>query len=73
MSSKIFSLLIETPPFLMSLRKSPFDLKMDNFSTDLHNTLIDLLFEYNQKGMNVSKSQFEKEINIFIDKFYNYN
>lgn len=48
-------------------------INMDNFSTDLHNTLIDLLFEYNQKGMNVSKSQFEKEINIFIDKFYNYN
>lgn len=46
---------------------------MEKFSTDLHNTLIDLLFEYNQKGMNISKSQFEKEINIFIDKFYNYS
>jgi len=46
------------------------NISVDDFSNDLYNVLSDLMFEYNQAGKNISKSDFEKEIKNFINKFF---
>ena len=46
------------------------NISVDDFSNDLYNVLTDLMFEYNQAGKNISKSDFEKEIKNFINKFF---
>lgn len=43
---------------------------LGDFQNDLYNVLSDLMFEYNQAGKNVNKSEFEKAIKLFIKKFY---
>lgn len=43
---------------------------LGDFQNDLYNVLTDLMFEYNQAGKNVNKSEFEKAIKLFIKKFY---
>lgn len=40
------------------------------FKNDLYNVLGDLMFEYNQAGKNINKSEFEKAIKWFTEKFY---
>ena len=42
----------------------------DDFKNDLYNVLGDLMFEYNQAGKNINKSEFEKAIKWFTEKFY---
>lgn len=51
-------------------KKIDVQIELDDFGNDLYNTLTDLLFNYNQSGQNISKSEFEKHIKNFIDKFY---
>lgn len=46
------------------------NISVDDFSNDLYNVLTDLMFEYNQAGKNISKSDFEKEIKNFTNKFF---
>ena len=46
------------------------NISVDDFSNDLYNVLSDLMFEYNQAGKNISKSDFEKEIKNFTNKFF---
>ena len=43
---------------------------LDDFQNDLYNVLSGLMFEYNQAGKNVNKSEFEKTIKWFTEKFY---
>ena len=43
---------------------------LGDFQNDLYNVISDLMFEYNQAGKNVNKSEFEKAIKLFIKKFY---
>lgn len=44
--------------------------KLDDFNNDVYNTLTELLFEYNQAGKNISKSDAHKALDEFIRKFY---
>jgi len=46
------------------------NVSLDDFQNDLYNVLGDLMFEYNQAGKNVNKSEFEKAIKVFTEKFY---
>ena len=46
------------------------NVSLDDFQNDLYNVLSDLMFEYNQAGKNVNKSEFEKAIKWFTEKFY---
>lgn len=40
------------------------------FRNDLYNVLSNLMFEYSQKGICISKEDFENEIRVFTQKFY---
>ena len=51
-------------------KKIETNVYLDNFQNDLYNVLSDLMFEYNQAGKNVNKSEFEKAIKWFTKKFY---
>ena len=51
-------------------KKIEINVSLDDFQNDLYNVLSDLMFEYNQAGKNVNKSEFEKAIKWFITKFY---
>lgn len=51
-------------------KKIETNVYLDDFQNDLYNVLGDLMFEYNQVGKNVNKSEFEKAIKLFIKKFY---
>ena len=51
-------------------KKIETSVSLDNFQNDLYNVLSDLMFEYNQAGKNVNKSEFEKAIKWFIKKIY---
>ena len=51
-------------------KKIETNVSLDDFQNDLYNVLSDLMFEYNQVGKNVNKSEFEKAIKWFIKKFY---
>lgn len=51
-------------------KKIETNVYLDDFQNDLYNVLSDLMFEYNQAGKNVNKSEFEKAIKLFIKKFY---
>ena len=51
-------------------KKIETNISLDDFQNDLYNVLNDLMFEYNQAGKNVNKSEFEKAIKLFIKKFY---
>ena len=46
------------------------NVSLDDFQNDLYNVLGDLMFEYNQAGKNVNKSEFEKAVKFFTEKFY---
>lgn len=43
---------------------------LDDFNNDVYNTLTELLFEYNQAGKNIRKSDAQKALDEFIRKFY---
>ena len=51
-------------------KKIETNISLDDFQNDLYNVLSDLMFEYNQAGKNVNKSEFEKAIKWFTEKFY---
>ena len=51
-------------------KKIETNVYLDDFQNDLYNVLTDLMFEYNQAGKNVNKSEFEKAVKLFIKKFY---
>ena len=51
-------------------KKIETNVSLDDFKNDLYNVLSDLMFEYNQTGKNVNKSEFEKAIKLFIKKIY---
>ena len=51
-------------------KKIETNISLDDFQNDLYNVLSDLMFEYNQAGKNVNKSEFEKAIKLFIKKIY---
>lgn len=51
-------------------KKIETNVSLDDFQNDLYNVLSDLMFEYNQAGKNVNKSEFEKAIKWFTEKFY---
>lgn len=51
-------------------KKIETNVSLDDFQNDLYNVLSDLMFEYNQAGKNVNKSEFEKNIKLFTEKFY---
>lgn len=51
-------------------KKIETNVSLDDFQNDLYNVLSDLMFEYNQTGKNVNKSEFEKAIKLFIKKIY---
>ena len=51
-------------------KKIETNVSLDDFQNDLYNVLSDLMFEYNQAGKNVNKSEFENAIKWFIKKFY---
>ena len=51
-------------------KKIETNVSLDDFQNDLYNVLSDLMFEYNQEGKNVNKSEFEKTIKWFTEKFY---
>lgn len=51
-------------------KKIETNVSLDDFQNDLYNVLSDLMFEYNQAGKNVNKSEFEKAIKVFTEKFY---
>ena len=51
-------------------KKLEINVSLDDFQNDLYNVLSDLMFEYNQAGKNVNKSEFEKAIKLFIKKIY---
>lgn len=43
---------------------------LDDFNNDVYNTLTELLFEYNQAGKNIRKSDAQKALDEFIRRFY---
>lgn len=45
-------------------------LNLDNFNYDVYNVLNELLFEYNQAGKNIRKSDAKKALDDFITRFY---
>ena len=45
-------------------KKIETNVSLDDFQNDLYNVLSDLMFEYNQAGKNVNKSEFEKSISV---------
>lgn len=45
-------------------------LDLDNFNYDVYNVLNELLFEYNQAGKNICKSDAKKVLDDFIVRFY---
>ena len=51
-------------------KKIETNVSLDDFQNDLYNVLSDLMFEYNQAGKNINKSEFEKAIKWFTEKFY---
>ena len=51
-------------------KKIETNISLDDFQNDLYNVLGDLMFEYNQVCKNVNKSEFEKVIKWFTEKFY---
>lgn len=51
-------------------KKIETNISLDDFQNDLYNVLSDLMFEYNQAGKNVNKSEFEKAIKWFTEKIY---
>ena len=51
-------------------KKIETNISLDDFQNDLYNVLTDLMFEYNQAGKNINKSEFEKAIKWFTEKFY---
>lgn len=51
-------------------KKIETNVSLNDFQNDLYNVLSDLMFEYNQAGKNVNKSEFEKAIKLFTEKFY---
>jgi len=51
-------------------KKIETNVSLDDFQNDLYNVLTDLMFEYNQAGKNVNKSEFEKAVKSFTEKFY---
>ena len=51
-------------------KKIETNVSLDDFQNDLYNVLSDLMFEYNQADKNVNKSEFEKAIKWFTEKFY---
>ena len=51
-------------------KKIETNVSLDDFQNDLYNVLGDLMFEYNQAGKNINKSEFEKAIKWFTEKFY---
>ena len=51
-------------------KKIETNVSLDDFQNDLYNVLTDLMFEYNQAGKNINKSEFEKAIKWFTEKFY---
>ena len=51
-------------------KKIETNISLDDFQNDLYNVLSDLMFEYNQAGKNINKSEFEKAIKWFTEKFY---
>ena len=51
-------------------KKIETNVSLDDFQNDLYNVLSDLMFEYNQTGKNVNKSEFEKAVKWFTEKFY---
>ena len=51
-------------------KKIETNVSLDDFQNDLYNVLGDLMFEYNQVGKNINKSEFEKAIKWFTEKFY---
>ena len=51
-------------------KKIETNVSLDDFQNDLYNVLSDLMFEYNQAGKNVNKSEFEKVIKWFTEKNY---
>ena len=51
-------------------KKIETNVSLDDFQNDLYNVLSDLMFEYNQAGKNINKSEFEKDIKWFTEKFY---
>ena len=51
-------------------KKIETNVSLDDFQNDLYNVLSDLMFEYNQAGKNINKSEFEKAIKWFTEKIY---
>ena len=51
-------------------KKIETNVSLDDFQNDLYNVLGDLMLEYNQAGKNINKSEFEKAIKWFTEKFY---
>ena len=51
-------------------KKIETNVSLDDFQNDLYNVLGDLMFEYNQAGKNINKSEFEKAIKWFTEKIY---
>ena len=51
-------------------KKIETNISLDDFQNDLYNVLGDLMFEYNQVGKNVNKTEFEKAVKWFTEKFY---
>lgn len=51
-------------------KKIETNISLDEFQNDLYNVLSDLMFEYNQVGKNVNKTEFEKAVKWFTEKFY---
>jgi len=51
-------------------KKIETNVSLDDFQNDLYNVLTDLMFEYNQAGKNVNKSEFENAVKWFTEKFY---
>ena len=59
--------------FLSESKKLDTNIELKDFSHDLYNTLSSLLFEYHMADKSIDKDQFSKEIENFIDKFYEEN
>lgn len=48
----------------------PLELDKDNFYHDLYAVLGELMFNYNQANVELSKEEFQKNIDRFIEQFF---
>ena len=53
-----------------NVKKIETTIFLKDIKNDIYNTLTDLMFEYNQAGKNVSKTDAKKALDYFLEKFY---